>query len=161
MRGKPPRYWKYQGNQPVLTLSSDNSLQQYDNLVVFDGVCNLCTHSVRFILAHEKEPLFRFSPVQSATGNHLISELGLDPNDVETFVVIADGRAYLRSDAAIRIAPHLRGAWRWLGAVKIVPRPLRDWVYDVVARHRYRWFGRTDECMVPAAELRARFIDEK
>jgi len=141
-------------------VNARDGLGRYDNLVLFDGVCNLCTHSVRFILAHEAEPLFRFAPVQSAAGIRLLRELGQDPHDVETFVVIADGKAYLRSDAAIRIAPHLRGAWRWLGAVKIVPRPIRDWVYDLVARNRYRWFGRTDECMVPAAEIRARFIED-
>ena len=141
-------------------MSSEEYLRQYDNLVIFDGVCNLCTHSVHFILEHEKEPLFQFAPVQSATGSRLMRELGLDPDDAETFVFIADGRAFLRSDAAIRIAPHLRGAWRWLGAVKIVPRPLRDWLYDLVARNRYRWFGRTDTCMVPTKDIRARFIDE-
>ena len=80
--------------------------------------------------------------------------------DVETFVVIADGKAYLRSDAAIRVARHLRGAWRWLGAVKIIPRPVRDWVYDLVARNRYRWFGRRDQCIVPTAEIRERFVED-
>lgn len=140
-------------------MSKEEDLRPYDKLVIFDGVCNLCTHSVHFILKHEKEPLFRFAPVQSATGSRLMRELGLDPDDAETFVFISDGRPFLRSDAAIRIAPHLRGAWRWLGAVKVVPRPLRDWLYDLVARNRYRWFGRTDACMVPTKEIRARFID--
>ena len=138
----------------------DVVLKRFDNLVIFDGVCNLCTHSVQFILRHENDALFRFTTVQSATGTRIVRELGLNPDDVETFVVIADGRAYLRSDAAIRIARHLRGAWRWLGAVKFVPRPLRDWAYNVVARHRYRWFGRSDTCMVPTNEIRARFIDQ-
>lgn len=156
----PSGYWLDHGWQPVRKVSPGNSLQRYDHLVIFDGVCNLCAHSVSFILAHETEPQFRFATVQSGVGTRLLRELGLDPDDVETFVVIADGRAYLRSDAAIRIAPHLRGAWRWLKAVKVVPRPIRDWVYDLVARNRYRWFGRADECMVPTAEIRARFIDD-
>lgn len=137
-----------------------SELHQHDYLVIFDGVCKLCTHSVHFILAHETEPLFRFAPVQSASGTRLLRELGLDPDDVETFVVIADGKAYLRSDAAIRIAPHLRGAWRWLGAVKFVPRAIRDWIYDLVARNRYRWFGRREQCIVPTAEISARFIED-
>ena len=137
-----------------------SDVERYDNLVIFDGVCNLCTHSVHFILAHEAEPLFRFTPVQSPAGGRLLRELGLDPDDVETFVVILDGMAYLRSDAAIRIAPHLRGAWRWLGAVKFIPRPVRDWVYDLVARHRYRWFGRREQCIVPTAEISARFVED-
>jgi len=141
-------------------VNARDNLERFDKLVLFDGVCNLCTHSVRFILEHEKGPLFRFATVQSPVGSRLMRELGLNPDDAETFVLIADGRAYLRSDAAIRIARDLRGAWRWLGVVKIVPRPLRDWIYDLVARNRYRWFGRTDECMVPTAEIRARFIVE-
>jgi len=141
-------------------VNAQDGLGRFDKLVLFDGVCNLCTHSVRFILEHEKGPLFRFATVQSPAGSRLMRELGLNPDDAETFVLIADGRAYLRSDAAIRIARDLRGAWRWLGVVKIVPRPLRDWIYDLVARNRYRWFGRTDECMVPTAEIRARFIVE-
>ena len=134
--------------------------QQYENLVLFDGVCNLCAHSVRFILERERKPLFRFATVQSPAGSRLMRDLGLDPDDAQTFVLMADGRAYLRSDAAIRISRDLRGAWRWLGALKIVPRPLRDWTYDVVARNRYRWFGRAEECIVPTAEIRARFIIE-
>jgi predicted DCC family thiol-disulfide oxidoreductase YuxK len=87
-------------------------------------------------------------------------ELGLDPEDAKTFVLILDGQAFLRSDAAIRISCRLRGAWRMLGAARIIPRPIRDWIYDLFARNRYQWFGRTHECMVPTAEVRARFIDE-
>jgi predicted DCC family thiol-disulfide oxidoreductase YuxK len=79
---------------------------------------------------------------------------------METFVVIADGRAYVRSDAAIRVARFLRGAWTLLSMLKIIPRPIRDYAYDVVARNRYRWFGRRDACIVPTPELRKRFIDE-
>lgn len=160
MPGEPLGYWVQHGCRPVRKVSQESDLQRFDNLILFDGVCNLCTHSVRFILEREAEPLFRFATVQSPAGSRLMRDLGLDPEDAETFVLIADGRAYLRSDAAIRIARHLRGAWRWLGAVRIVPRPLRDWVYDLVARNRYRWFGRTDECMVPTQEIQARFVDE-
>ena len=87
-------------------------------------------------------------------------ELGFDPDDARTFVLIADGKPYVRSDAAIRVSRYFGGAWKLLGAVKIIPRPIRDWAYDIVARNRYRWFGRADTCMVPTPELRARFIEE-
>ena len=90
----------------------------------------------------------------------LMQEFGIDPTQMGTFVVIADGRAYVRSDAAIRVARFLRGTWKLLGLVSIVPRPIRDYAYDVVARNRYRWFGRHDACIVPTPELRKRFIDE-
>lgn len=88
-----------------------------------------------------------------------MQEFGIDPTQMKTFVVIADGRAYVRSDAAIRVAHFLRGAWKLLSMLKIIPRPMRDYAYDVVARNRYRWFGRHDACIVPTPELRKRFID--
>ena len=131
-----------------------------DNLVIFDGVCNLCAHSVRFILRHEADQTLRFTPVQSPAGTRLMRELGFDPDDTKTFVLIADGKAYVKSDAAIRLSCYFRGMWKLLGALKIMPRPIRDWVYDFVARNRYRWFGQIDTCMAPTPELRARFIVE-
>jgi len=87
-------------------------------------------------------------------------ELGFNPEEAKTFVLIADGKAYVKSDAAIRISRYFRGAWKLLGVVRIIPRPVRDWVYDVIARNRYKWFGRFDTCMVPTPDLRARFIEE-
>lgn len=91
---------------------------------------------------------------------HLMQEFGIDPTQMKTFVVIADGRAYVRSDAAIVVSRFLQGTWKLLGLVKIIPRPIRDCAYDVVARNRYRWFGRLDTCIVPTPELKARFITE-
>ena len=133
---------------------------QLDNVVIFDGVCNLCARSVRFILDHEADQTLRFTPLQSPAGTRLMHDLGLDPEDASTFVLIADGKAYVKSDAAIRLSRYFRRAWKPLGIIKIIPRQLRDWAYDVVARKRYRWFGRLDSCMVPTAELKARFIEE-
>ena len=130
------------------------------DVVVFDGVCNLCNRSVRFILRHEAEPRFQFAPLQSSAGARLLRQRNFSVDDLRTFVLVSDERTYVRSDAAIRIARHLKGGWKLLGFLRIVPRPLRDWVYDVVARNRYRWFGRTDTCMVPTPELRSRFLVE-
>lgn len=131
-----------------------------DNVVLFDGVCKLCTGSVNFILRHEKGPFLRFAPLQSQVGMRLMQEHGIDPAQMRTFVVIADGRSYIRSDAAIRVSRFLRGAWKLLGLVRVVPRPIRDYAYDLVARNRYRWFGRHDACIVPAPELQERFISD-
>lgn len=127
-------------------------------VVIFDGVCNLCARSVQFILKHETEPRFRFVPVQSPAGARLLSEYGFSAVDVTTFVLVSDGKAYTRSSAALRIAKHFRGPWKLVRALWLIPRPLRDWMYDVLARNRYRWFGKTDTCMVPTPELRARFL---
>ena len=134
--------------------------QQRDAIVLFDGVCNLCSRSVTFIIEHEREPTIRFASVQSAAGARLLQHHGLDPTDVKTFVLIVGATAYTRSTAAIRVARRLRGAWRLLAVLWIVPRPLRDLAYNLVARNRYRWFGRRDSCMVPTPALRARFIEE-
>lgn len=128
--------------------------------MVFDGVCNLCARSVKFILDHEAAPTLRFTPLQSVAGARLLCELGFDPVDAKTFVLISRGKAYAKSDAAIRVASYLRGAWRLIGAISIIPRPIRDWMYDVVARNRYRWFGRIETCMAPSAALRARYFEE-
>jgi predicted DCC family thiol-disulfide oxidoreductase YuxK len=129
-------------------------------VVVFDVVCNLCNRSVRFILRHEAEPEIQFAPMQSPAGARLLRQHNLSVDDLRTFVLVSGERAHVRSDAAIHIARHLKGGWKWLGLLRIVPRPLRDWAYDVVARNRYRWFGRTDTCMVPTPELRSRFLGE-
>ena len=87
-----------------------------------------------------------------------MQELGLDPGDAETFVLIVDKEAFVKSDAAIRLSEYLRGGWKLLRVFRIVPRPIRDWAYGRFARNRYRWFGRTEQCMVPSVEIRDRFV---
>lgn len=130
------------------------------DIVIFDGVCNLCVRSVKFIINHEADQSVRFTPLQSPAGARLLREFGFDPEDAKSFVLVADGKPYVRSDAAIRVARHLRGGWRLVGAIKIIPRPIRNWTYDVIARNRYRWFGRSEACMVPTPELLSRFVEE-
>jgi predicted DCC family thiol-disulfide oxidoreductase YuxK len=127
------------------------------DVVIFDGVCNLCTQSVKFILKHESEPRFQFSPLQSPAGSRILAEHGFSAANVATFVLVSEGKVYTRSAAALRIARHLRGAWPLLRFFGIVPRPLRDMLYDYIARNRYSWFGKTESCLVPTPELRARF----
>lgn len=130
------------------------------DVIIFDGVCNLCARSVQFILAHESEPRLKFVALQSPAGARMMRELGFSPGDAKTFVLVAEGRPFVRSDAAIRVAAYLRGAWKALGLIGALPRPIRDWGYDVVANNRYRWFGRKESCMVPTPALRARFIQD-
>jgi len=130
------------------------------HVVVFDGFCNLCAQSVRFILAHEKEPELKFAALQSAAGARLAREYGIDPADARTFILVSDGRCHVKSEAALRVARFLRMPWRLILSARIVPRMLRDRAYDVVARNRYRWWGRSEACMVPTPALSARFLDE-
>lgn len=127
-------------------------------VVLFDGVCNLCNGSVQFIVRRDPYGYFRFASLQSEPGRSLLREHGLDPADLFSVILVEDGKVYARSDAALRIARRLSGVWRAAGALRVLPRSLRDRVYDLVARNRYRWFGRRDACMVPTPELRERFL---
>lgn len=129
-----------------------------ERIVVFDGVCNFCSWSVRFILNHDVHGRIRFAPLQSETGRNLLEQNGIDPTNPETFLFVDGGRVYTLSDAALEIAKHL-GAWRYLRVLRVVPRDLRDWAYSVLARNRYRWFGKRDVCFIPTQEQRSRFID--
>ncbi len=128
------------------------------SIVLFDGVCNFCNASVNFIIRHDKKARFRFAPLQSAIGAELQRQYGLDPNVPNTLVLVEQGRAYTKSTAGLRIARWLRWPWPALYTLIVVPRPVRDLAYDWFARRRYRWFGKKDECMVPTAEVREKFL---
>lgn len=127
--------------------------------LLFDGVCNLCSGSVQFILKRDTRGRFRFASLQSDAGRRLMTGHGLDPEALSSVVLIEDGRAYQESTAALRIARHLPGAWKLLRVFTVIPRPLRDAVYRLIARNRYRWFGKTETCWLPTPELRARFLE--
>lgn len=127
--------------------------------MIFDGECVLCSGTVRFVLAHERAPTLSFATTQSQAGQALASAHGLSAGDLDlTFVLVEDDAAYLRSDAALRVATHLRAPWRWLRVLRLVPRPLRDAAYTAIARRRYRWFGRREDCYLPEASQRHRFL---
>ena len=130
----------------------------YHNLVLFDGVCNFCSHSVQFIIRHDKAGVFKFVPIQSEHGQQIYHSFELDPNDMQTFLLVKNGRPLLRSDAALEITKEFDGWWRFLRTFKLVPKGIRDWCYLFIARHRYRWFGRRDSCMIPSPEIRERFL---
>jgi predicted DCC family thiol-disulfide oxidoreductase YuxK len=127
-------------------------------ILVFDGACNLCAGIVRFVLRQERDRALRFAALQSAAGRRLMREHGLAADDPQTFLLIADGVAYGRTDAVIQIARRLHWPARALALLRFVPRPLRDAGYDLVARNRYRWFGRRDACAVPNARDAHRFL---
>jgi len=131
-----------------------------DDVVIFDGVCNLCSRAVTFILARERDQALRFASAQSEAGRALLKRRGFDPESVETFVCIKGETVLVRSDAALEIARHLRPPWSALRLLRVVPQRLRDAVYDLVARNRYRWFGKRDSCLRPAPELEDRFLED-
>jgi predicted DCC family thiol-disulfide oxidoreductase YuxK len=127
-------------------------------ILLFDGVCNLCSRVVQFVIRHDPAGRFRFAALQSPAGQRLLVEHGLPADALDTFVLIEGARCFTRSDAAIELARRLDGAWRWLRLAAVVPRPIRDWAYGVLVRNRYRWFGRRESCMVPTPELSQRFL---
>ena len=129
-----------------------------DGVILFDGVCVFCSRWVRFIVARDQAARFRFTPIQSAYGARLAQALGIDPDAPDTNAVVHGGVAYFKSDGALTVLSQLPG-WGWVRALFVVPRFIRDAVYDVVAKNRYRIFGKYDACIVPDAGLRARIIE--
>lgn len=127
-------------------------------IVLFDGVCNLCNGAVRFIVDRDPGGHFRFAPLQSDVGRELLARGGLQPDALDTMVLVEGDRCWTRSDAALRIVRRLSGAWPLLSVLRFLPRGLRDRAYRWVADHRYGWFGRRDICAVPTPDLRARFL---
>jgi predicted DCC family thiol-disulfide oxidoreductase YuxK len=129
-----------------------------DNLILFDGVCNLCSALVQFVIHHDPAAKFRFAAIQSEIGREIFQSHGLDPADLHTFVLIAKERMFLRSDAAIEVVSRFGGAWTICKIFRFVPRALRNAIYSFIARNRYRWFGRKEVCMIPTPEMKERFL---
>ena len=130
-----------------------------ESTVLFDGVCNLCSGFVQFVLPRDEAGKYRFASLQSDAGQALLAEHDLPRDDLESVVLIEDGESHVKSAAIIRIATGLGGAYRLLSPFRYVPRSLRDRIYDFVADHRYRWFGKKDRCMMPSEDVESRFLE--
>lgn len=128
-------------------------------VIVFDGVCALCSRWVRFLLRFDTRGRYRFAAMQGAQGRALLQAHGLDPEGPTSFLLLDAGRAWTDTDAIIRVLTGLGGAWRLLGVLRGLPRRLRDPAYRALARNRYRWFGRHDTCFLPTPEQAVRFLD--
>lgn len=127
-------------------------------IILFDGVCNFCNGAVNFIIRQDKKKVFRFAALQSATGQALLEKHGLPSTALNSFVLIERGKAYEKTTAALKVANHLPFYWRWTKVFWIIPAPVRDLFYNTIARNRYKWFGKKEECMIPSPELRSRFL---
>jgi predicted DCC family thiol-disulfide oxidoreductase YuxK len=128
-----------------------------DGLVLFDGVCVLCSGWVRFLLERDTVGYFCFTPIQSPYGRMLAQRLGIDADTPETNALIEGGTAYFKLDT-VMVALKRFPRWRWVRALAVLPRPIRNWCYDRIARNRYRLFGRTERCMVPTPDVSRRFL---
>ena len=127
-------------------------------VIVFDGVCALCSRWVRFLLRVDRQERYRFAAMQGTHGRVLLRQHGLDPDDPLSFLLLEDGRARTDTDAIVRVLVGLGGPWRLAVVLRAVPRRLRDRAYRALARNRYRWFGRHDSCFLPSAEQARRFL---
>jgi predicted DCC family thiol-disulfide oxidoreductase YuxK len=139
-------------------MGSSGAVNTEKNIVLFDGICNLCNGAVQFIIRRDPTGKFQFASLQSPVAQQLLKEANV-PHALETIILIRNSLVFERSDAALEIARGLSGAWPLLYGFKIVPRFLRDSVYDWIAKNRYRFFGKRNECMIPTPEWKSRFIE--
>ena len=130
----------------------------YEQLILFDGVCNFCNAAVQMVIEIDKQKIFKFAAIQSELGQKLYRQHGLDPVDIQTLMFVDGDLVLTKSDAVLAVLARLDGGWQLLGAFRAMPQPLRDWAYTEFARQRFRLFGRRETCLVPTPELQERFI---
>jgi predicted DCC family thiol-disulfide oxidoreductase YuxK len=129
------------------------------SLILFDGVCNLCNASVNFIIKHDKKVHFNFASLQSDAAKELLLQFNVKKIKMDSIVLIENGTFYEKSTAALRISKKLNGGYKLLYVFIIIPTFLRDWVYDFIAKNRYKWYGKKDSCMIPSKDLKNRFLE--
>ncbi|MBX3242185.1 MAG: thiol-disulfide oxidoreductase DCC family protein [Chitinophagaceae bacterium] len=134
-------------------------MADYKALILFDGTCNLCQGSVQFVLKREKAPYYSFASLQSSTGQQVLQQYHLPQDSFRSFVLVENGKAYIQSTAALKVTRKLRGGWSLLYGLMIIPAFIRNAVYNIIARNRHKWFGKTESCMLPTPELKGRFLD--
>jgi predicted DCC family thiol-disulfide oxidoreductase YuxK len=127
-------------------------------VVLFDGVCNLCNGSVQWLILRDPNSKLRFAALQSDFGQNILKKNNLNTLDFNSFILVEGEKIWLKSDAALRVVSYLGGGWSWLRLLQIVPTFIRNFFYDIMAKNRYRWFGKKESCWLPTPELRARFL---
>lgn len=131
----------------------------YNEIILFDGVCNLCNGFVQFVLKNEQKKTIRFTSLQSKIGQKLVKEYQIDSQEMDSIVFIKDGKSYIKSRAVLSILNYLVFPWNVLVIFKWVPTPLSNMVYDLIARNRYRFFGKQESCWLPTPDFKMRFLD--
>lgn len=127
------------------------------NIILFDGKCNFCDHSVQFIIKRDKKALYNFASIQSDAGQKIIRKYRV-PADIDSIILVEANTCYYQSSAALRICRNLDSGWKLLYCLVLIPKPIRDFFYGIVAKNRYKWFGKKDSCMLPSPEIRKRFL---
>ncbi|RFB17863.1 thiol-disulfide oxidoreductase DCC family protein [Bacillus sp. HNG] len=129
-----------------------------NHIILFDGVCHFCNSSVQFILKKDSKQMYHFASLQSEAGKSLLKKHGI-PEDINSIVLIEGDQYYTKSSAALRVCRNLSGAYRFLYIFKVIPAPIRDIFYHIIANNRYKWFGKQESCMLPSPDVRKRFLD--
>ncbi len=127
-------------------------------IILFDGICNLCNSSVQFIIKRDPTGYFKFASLQSEVGQRLLKQYEVS-KQIDSLIVIEKQKVYIKSSAALQISRKLNGFWRYISILRILPPLFRDFLYDLVAKNRYNWFGKRESCMLPTAEMKKRFLD--
>ncbi len=141
-----------------MTAAERAALLEHGPLVLYDGVCALCDGSVRFLAPRDRTGRLHFAPIQSEAGQEVLRRHGLPLTGWASFVFLDDGQVHLKSSACLRIIGYMSGAWPALRVLRILPRGAADWFYDRVAANRYALFGRHEDCLIPTAALREKFL---
>jgi predicted DCC family thiol-disulfide oxidoreductase YuxK len=135
------------------------NLPRDKKILLFDGVCNLCDNTVQFIIRHDKKDVFRFVALQSELGHQILKHIGVDSSKTDSIILYEPGNAYYyKAEAAIRIAKILGSYFSLLSIFSILPKRLSNKIYDYVAKNRYKWYGKKEECMIPTPEMKAKFL---
>jgi predicted DCC family thiol-disulfide oxidoreductase YuxK len=127
-------------------------------IILFDGVCNFCNGAINFVLKQDKKGVFRFAPLQSEPGQRLLKQYNLSTAEFDSFVLIDNGKIYKKSSASLRVMNKLPWYWKEAQLLRIIPTAFRDAIYDFIAKNRYKWFGKKEQCMIPTPEMRNRFL---
>lgn len=132
---------------------------KFPHIILFDGLCNLCNSSIQFIRIRDSKKKFKFSALQSQWAQEFLKQQSFEDPKIDSILYVTGNSVYTKSTAALNICRNLRGAWPLLYAFIIVPKPIRDGIYDWIAKNRYRWFGKRMECMIPDQEFKSRFLE--
>ena len=145
-------------NKRIETVGNFAPVNSDKPIILFDGVCNFCNAMVNFIIRQDKKNIFLFATLQSNSGKKLLEQYTINWQRSDSFVIIENGRAYQKSNAALKLYNKLPWYWKWMQFFWIVPKFIRDGLYNLIAKNRYKWFGKKEECMLPSAEMRKKFL---
>ena len=135
----------------------NNQTTDKNPIILFDGICNFCNSSVNFIIENDKNDVFRFASLQSDFTKELRNTINI-PDEIDSIILILNGKCFTKSDAVLEISRNLNGFWKLFYAFIVIPKFIRNFFYDIIAKNRYKWFGKKEVCMIPSEEIKSKFL---